>query len=347
MSLKHKFLPGAIVEDATLGARQIRVIVSTPTPDRVKDVLEPGGVDVSAYRANPIVLADHDRTSPIGTAEIEIKSDRVEAVVTFAPAGASSKADEYCALAKAGVLNTVSPGFIEKEAAPIKGGGVHITRWELLELSLVTVPCNAEATVIERQLTERNWRVGASLNLPIAPESARAQAILDADTLDARTAHKGFLAYDAAAAGRPEGYAIPFAKLVEGRLMVDAGTVAAARAALAGAGFSDDVMAKAAAVLDHYESGMEAAAAAPPEAPACTKAGRVLSKATHARINSACRMIEEGHALLKAMLVEIESPEEDASENEPEESPPDTGKAARALTQRERDLAILKFRATC
>lgn len=335
MSLKHKFLPGAIVEDDTLGERQIRVIVSTPTPDRVKDVLEPGGVDISAYRANPIVLADHDRAAPIGTAEIEIKSDRVEAVVTFAPAGASSKADEYCALAKAGVLNTVSPGFIEKEAAPIKGGGVHITRWELLELSLVTVPCNAEATVIERQLTERNWRVGASLNLPIAPDGASAQAILDADTLDARTAHKGFLAYDAAAAGRPEGYAIPFAKLVEGRLMVDAGTIAAARAALAGAGFSDDVMTKAAAVLDHYDSRVDTD----------TKAGRVLSKATHARINSACKMIEEGHALLKAMLVEIESPEEDADENEPEEAPPDTGKAAPTLTQHARDLAVLKFRA--
>jgi HK97 family phage prohead protease len=335
MSLKHKFLPGAVVEDTTLGERQIRVIVSTPTPDRVKDVLEPGGVDVSAYRANPIVLADHDRAAPIGTAEIEIKSDRVEAVVTFAPAGASSKADEYCALAKAGVLNTVSPGFIEKEATPIKGGGVHITRWELLELSLVTVPCNAEATVIERQLTERNWRVGASLNLPFAPEGASAQAILDADTLDARTAHKGFLAYDAAAAGRPEGYAIPFAKLVEGRLMVDAGTIGAARAALAGAAFSDDVMTKAAAVLDHYDSRVDTD----------TKAGRVLSKATHARINSACRMIEEGHALLKAMLVEIESPEEDADENEPEEAPPDTGKAAPTLTQRARDLAVLKFRA--
>jgi len=335
MSLKHKFLPGAVVEDTTLGERQIRVIVSTPTPDRVKDVLEPGGVDVSAYRANPIVLADHDRAAPIGTAEIEIKSDRVEAVVTFAPAGASSKADEYCALAKAGVLNTVSPGFIEKEAAPIKGGGVHITRWELLELSLVTVPCNAEATVIERQLTERNWRVGASLNLPTAPADAAATAILDADTLDARTAHKGFLAYDAAAAGRPEGYAIPFAKLVEGRLMVDAGTIGAARAALAGAAFSDDVMTKAAAVLDHYDSRVDTD----------TKAGRVLSKATHARINSACRMIEEGHALLKAMLVEIESPEEDAGESQAEESPPDTGKAAPALTQRARDLAVLKFRA--
>lgn len=345
MSLTHKFFPGAIVEDATLGERQIRVIVSTPTPDRVKDVLEPAGVDVSAYRANPIVLADHDRTAPIGTADIEIKSDRVEAVVTFAPAGASAKADEYCALAKAGVLNTVSPGFIEKEAAPIKGGGVHVTKWELLELSLVTVPCNAEATVIERQLTQRNWRVGASLNLPFAPPGAEARAILEGDGIDARTAHKGFLAYDAAAAGRPEGYAIPFAKLVDGRLMVDAGTIEAARSALAGAEFSDDVMMKAAAVLDHYESRMEGLAEPADEPAARTKAGRVISKATHARISSACSMIEDGHAQLKALLIEIESPADETGENEMQESSPDTGKTAPAPTRRARDLAVLKLRA--
>lgn len=345
MSLKHKFLPGAVVDDATLGERQIRVIVSTPTPDRVKDVLEPGGVDVSAYRANPIVLADHDRTAPIGAAEIEIKTDRVEAVITFAPEGASAKADEYCALAKAGVLNTVSPGFIEKETAPIKGGGIHVTKWELLELSLVTVPCNAEALVIERQLPERNWRVGASLNLPFAPRDARAQGILDAETIDAKTAHKGFLAYDPAAAGRREGYAIPFAKLVEGRLMVDAGSIEASRAALAEANFPGDVMTKAAAVLDHYEARMESADAATGEKASHTKAGRVISKATHARISAACRMIEDGHALLKTMLVEIEAPEEDAGETDETHSAPDRGKAAPAPTQRQRELAVLRLRA--
>ena len=344
MSLKHKFLPGAVLEDATLGERQIRVIVSTPTPDRVKDVLEPGGVDVSAYRANPIVLADHDRTAPIGAAEIEIKSDRVEAVITFAPEGASAKADEYCALAKAGVLNTVSPGFIEKETAPIKGGGIHVTKWELLELSLVTVPCNPEATVIERQLPGRNWRVGASLNLPLAPSDACAQMILDAQTIDVKTAHKGFLAYDPSAAGRREGYAIAFAKLVEGRLMVDAGSIEAARASLARADFTDDVMTKAAAVLDHYEARMESAGVTNHEVVAHTKAGRVLSKATHMRINAACKMIEDGHALLKAMLVEIEAPEEDAGENDETDSTPDRGKTAAAPTRRLRELAVLRLK---
>jgi hypothetical protein len=198
--------------------------------------------------------------------------------------------------------------------------------------------------VIERKLPERNWRVGASLNLPFAPLGAEATAILDAD-IDSKTTHKGFLAYDATAAGKPEAYVIPFAKLVDGRLMVDPGTLVAARAALAGADFPGDVAAKATAVLDHYDAQMESAVESADETMARTKAGRVLSKATHARISSACKMIEEGHALIKAMLAEIESPEEDAGENEAEESTPDTGKAAPALTQRARDLAVLRLKA--
>lgn len=356
---KRKFLAGAVVQDKTLGERQIRVVVSTPTPDRVKDVMDPTGVDLSAYRNNPIVLADHDRSSPIGTADIEVKSDRVEAVITFAPPGASAKADEYCALAKAGVLNTVSPGFIELESAPIKGGGYHVKKWELLELSLVTVPCNAEATVIERQLPERNWRVGASLNLPVVGDDVKSLHISGSD-FDPRKKHKGFLAYT------PDGdYAVAFARVAEGRLVVDAESIKSARQQLAGFTLPDDVMAKAKAVLDHYETKLffaafdrdgaaeqaefaestEETAKAVPEVR--VKAGRVFSKATMSRINAACKMIEEGHGALMKMLSEVESPAEDMGEDETEEeekSAPDMGKAALALTQRERELAVLKLR---
>lgn len=421
--MKRKFLPSAVVEDKTLGDRQIRVVVSTPTPDRVKDVLEPTGIDVSSYRANPIVLADHDRTAPIGTAEIEIKSDRVEAVITFAPAGASAKADEYCALAKAGVLNTVSPGFIEKDASPMKGGGVHVKKWELLELSLVTVPCNAEATVIERKLPERAWRVGASLNLPLAPEGAKGLSPVESGSIDARTAHKGCLAYDSGAVGKSEGYAIPFARVIDGRLMVEADTIKSARAALAEANFPDDVKTKASAVLDHYEaklakpaeparikslyevaclanlldqlgwfeSWIEADDAAEGEpgvvaqkltdalrslgdaliqmtadevaellgeetsekaalpvltkamTEARVKAGRTISKATADEMRAACKMIADGHASIMK-LVEPESPAEDAGETMEEKSAPDTGEAAPTLTQRERDLDLLRLK---
>jgi HK97 family phage prohead protease len=169
--LVTKLLAGSIAADK-VGDRQIRVIVSTPGSDRVGDIMEPMGCDLKAYRRNPVVLLNHDRTKPIGTAVVEIKSDRVEATITFAPAGVCDEADEACSMAKAGVLNAVSPGFIIKEASPIKGGGAHIKSWELLEISLVTVPANPDAVVTQRSLdpdTEHRRREIEILGLKAAP----------------------------------------------------------------------------------------------------------------------------------------------------------------------------------
>ena len=141
-----------IVKDASLGARQIRIVVSDATPDRVGDVMEPGGCDWSEYRSNPIVLAQHDPTSPIGTAQLKMRNGRIEALVDFAPAGISAKADEYCGLAKAGIINAASVGFDAVEKEPLRGGGWRYTRWKLLEISLVSVPANPAATTIERSM---------------------------------------------------------------------------------------------------------------------------------------------------------------------------------------------------
>jgi HK97 family phage prohead protease len=112
--------------------------------------MQPDGCVLTNYRKNPIVLADHDRTKPIGNAEVVVRNGALEALITFAPHGASEKADEYCALAKAGVLSAVSIGFMPIEMQPIKGGGLMISKWELLEISMVAIPANADALVIAR-----------------------------------------------------------------------------------------------------------------------------------------------------------------------------------------------------
>src|SRR5205807_6310619 len=218
-----------------------------------------------------IVLADHNTKAPIGTAEVFILADRVEEVITFAPAGISAKADEYCGLAKAGVLNTVSPGFRELEVKPLKDGGVHILRWELLESSLVAVPAQPDAVVIGRSLEQANWKVGASRNLPISAlkgwnadgaaegifERCEFDAFGDGDP-DTTFARKGFLFYDAGNPGETKSYRVPFAKLNdEGRLMVTAESIEAAAAALKQLDLPDDVADKARAVIAHYEGEMK------------------------------------------------------------------------------------------
>jgi hypothetical protein len=81
----------------------------------------------------------------------------------FAPEGVSELADEYCRLAKAGIIRAVSVGFIPVEYEPRRGGGYLFKRWDLLELSLVSVPANPNALVIER-------RLGGSTSCWVDPE---------------------------------------------------------------------------------------------------------------------------------------------------------------------------------
>jgi HK97 family phage prohead protease len=151
----RKFFSGAVVADRTLSDRQVRVIASTPTPDRDGDILAPSGCVLTNYNRNPIVLAGHDPAQPVGNARVSVLPDRVEAVITFAPAGASPIADHWAALAKSGVVRAVSVGFRPIEWEPLGRGGRRYTSWELMEISLVSVPANADALVVERSYRSR------------------------------------------------------------------------------------------------------------------------------------------------------------------------------------------------
>lgn len=150
--MPRKYLSAPVVLDPALGERQIMVVASDPTLDRTKDVMRPEGCVLDNYHANPIVLASHDPTQPIGTAVAKLNNGRVEALIDFAPAGISAKADEYCGLAKAGVLRAVSVGFDPIEFQPNKSGGYDYVKWELMELSLVAVPANPGARIIARSI---------------------------------------------------------------------------------------------------------------------------------------------------------------------------------------------------
>ena len=276
--IQRKFVSGAVLTDGALGERQIRVVASDATPDRAKDVMVPSGCQIENYKKNNIVLADHDPTKPIGNAEISVKADRVEALISFAPAGISEKADEYCGLAKAGVIKSVSVGFDPLEAEPRKGGGFLYKVWELMELSVLGgVPCNPQALVVARSLDraveqkadkESEWKVGASRNLTLddddswdgaaAKASIFEHAGFDGDSPDTTFARKGFLVYDAANPKLKGSYKLPFARVKDGRLVAaPAGIRNAASRLPQTDGLSDDVAKKARAVIDHYEAKMK------------------------------------------------------------------------------------------
>jgi HK97 family phage prohead protease len=268
-----------IDRDAALTDRQIKLVISDETVDRVGDVMVAKGCDIAEYLGNPIVLAQHDPHKPIGRGTIEIKADRVELLVEFPPAGVSQLADEYCGLAKAGVINAGSVGFDPVESEPRKGGGWRYLRWKLMETSLVSVPANPNATIIARDAAaaaasaaakkadKHEWKVGASRNLPLGEDKAwdgpAAEARIfeacgfDGDKPDTGKARKAFLVYDAANPSLKGSYKLPFADVVDGRFTAMPAGIRAAASRLPQADIPDDVQTKARAVVDHYESKMK------------------------------------------------------------------------------------------
>ncbi len=141
---------------ATVSARQIKVIASDATPDRMGDILEPSGCVLANYKRNPIVLAQHNYEAPIGRCvTIAVEGGAVVATIEFPPEGTSALADEYARLAKGGVLSAVSVGFLPLARKPLDGGGWRYTAWEMLELSIVSVPANPSALVTERGFAGR------------------------------------------------------------------------------------------------------------------------------------------------------------------------------------------------
>ena len=146
--VRRTTMPAATKFLGNVGEREIKVIASDSTPDRMGDVLEPAGCDLTNYRRNPVVLAQHDANQPIGRcSRIGIEGTAVVATIQFPAEGVSAKADEYCRLMKAGVVSAVSVGFLPKSWTPLSSGGLRFKEWELLELSAVSIPANPSALV--------------------------------------------------------------------------------------------------------------------------------------------------------------------------------------------------------
>jgi HK97 family phage prohead protease len=150
---------------STVGERQVKVIASDGSIDLLGDILEPRGVELDQYRKNPIVLAQHSADEPIARCGyIGVENAAVVATIDFPPAGTSERSDEYLALLKAGVLNAVSVGFLNIDREPLRDtGGWRYRRWSLLELSIVSIPANPAALVVER-----SYRRGAAERSPAA-----------------------------------------------------------------------------------------------------------------------------------------------------------------------------------
>lgn len=126
------------------GKSQATFVISDESTDRQGEVIKQDGWDFKNYLANPVVLFGHDSYDlPIGkTVNIEVADGQTLATIEFATA-IYEKAAIVFNMVKAGILNTVSVGFINRE-----NEGDVLTKNELLEISVVPVPANPNAIVL-------------------------------------------------------------------------------------------------------------------------------------------------------------------------------------------------------
>jgi HK97 family phage prohead protease len=151
-----------------LGDDECEIVLSTGALARDGHILVPQGGDLAGYRANPIVMWQHDATQPVGRASaITTYADRICARVVFAPEGVSPVADQCRGLVKPGIVSAVSVGFDPLDGQPLDPkrprGGQRFTKWELLECSFVSVPADPGAVV-----TARAFRSGRQMNKHLA-----------------------------------------------------------------------------------------------------------------------------------------------------------------------------------
>ncbi len=127
--------------------------ISTNTVDRMKEVLDPAGVDVSNFRKNPVVLWAHNYDQPpIGKA-LWVKRDG-QGILSKVKFASTEFAQEIFQLYKEGFLKAFSVGFIPKET--VDGDGEKTPRrtykkGELLKYRGVPVRANHEAVALEKE----------------------------------------------------------------------------------------------------------------------------------------------------------------------------------------------------
>ena len=134
------------------GQRTISGIATTPTVDRVGDIIEPLGVQFK----NPMpFLWQHDHEAPVGTVNFDKPTKNgITFTAKFVDPGTvdSASLKDRLQMAwdsiKTGLVRAVSIGFRPIEYAFMEdSSGIRFIETEVFELSGVTIPANAEALI--------------------------------------------------------------------------------------------------------------------------------------------------------------------------------------------------------
>lgn len=157
------------IKAAQQGDRIIRFVASDESVDRDGDIITATGWKLDNYLKNPVVLYGHDYSDlPVGKAVnvvidaaarqlvIDVRFPSIDEISPDSdPSEHALFVDSVYNLAKLGMLNAVSVGFRGIKVEPILDEnsqyiGRRFLEQELMELSIVPVPANANAVAIMR-----------------------------------------------------------------------------------------------------------------------------------------------------------------------------------------------------
>lgn len=152
-------------------ARTLRGIATTPSVDRVGDIIDPMGVKFD----NPMpFLWQHFHDAPIGTVEFEQPTAKGINFVARLPmieeiGNLRDRIEEAWQTIKAGLVRAVSIGFRPLEYAFLDGGGIRYNEIEVYELSAVTIPANSDALITSVKSIDAALRKAAGIPDPEIP----------------------------------------------------------------------------------------------------------------------------------------------------------------------------------
>lgn len=138
-------------------ARTIEGIASTPTADRLGDIVEPKGAE---FKLPIPFLWQHDSAKPVGhvtEAKVTDKGILIKAQIVKIdePGIVRDRVDEAWQSIKSGLVKGLSIGFKGLDVEPIDKkdpfgfGGRRFLKWLWLELSAVTIAANGDCTITQ------------------------------------------------------------------------------------------------------------------------------------------------------------------------------------------------------
>lgn len=130
-------------------SRTITGIASTPNTDRMGDIVLPKG---AVFKLPIPFLWQHDSLQPIGSViKAKVTDEGIEITAQLvqvdAPSQLAARLEEAWQSIKTGLVRGLSIGFQPIKYAFLDNGGIEFSEWGWHELSAVTIPANAEATI--------------------------------------------------------------------------------------------------------------------------------------------------------------------------------------------------------